>query len=168
MTDAQSLKEFRSAVGDDGLITEPEQLRTYECDGLTNYRVLPSAVLLPKSTEQVQRIVRICHDRRIPFVARGSGTGLSGGSLPVEGGVVIGLSRLNHILEIDIPNGRVVVERGNPQPMSPAAGCILAGNSGHGHVTKKSPRGKPRGFRHDSEADEKDVSLPPAPRRHAA
>ncbi len=110
--DRSVLKEFRSAVGDAGLITEPEQLRTYECDGLTNYRAVPAAVLLPTSTEQVQRIVRICHDRKIPFVARGSGTGLSGGALPVEGGVVIGLSRLNHILEIDIPNGRAVVEPG--------------------------------------------------------
>ena len=75
------LNEFRAIVGAPGLITEPEQLSTYECDGLTMFRVLPLAVLLPTSTAQVQAIVRVCHREKIPFVARGSGTGLSGGAL---------------------------------------------------------------------------------------
>jgi glycolate oxidase len=110
--DTRILDEFRSIVGKDGLITEPEQLHTYECDGLTNYRVLPTAVLLPDTTEEVQGVVRVCHREHIPFVARGSGTGLSGGALPVKGGIVIGLSRLNRILKVDIPNARVVVEPG--------------------------------------------------------
>jgi glycolate oxidase len=106
------LQEFRAVVGPRGLISSPEQLRTYECDGLTNFRVMPSAVFLPRSTEQVQAIVRICHRERIPFVARGSGTGLSGGALPIENGVVISLARMNRILEVDFPNARVVVEPG--------------------------------------------------------
>ncbi len=110
--DARILDHFRAIVGDDGLISQPEQLHTYECDGLTNFRVIPAAVLLPTSTEQVQATVRVCHKERIPFVARGSGTGLSGGALPIENGIVICLARMNRILEIDIPNARVVVEPG--------------------------------------------------------
>jgi glycolate oxidase len=106
------LEEFRSVVGERGLITGHEQLRTYECDCLTNFRVVPAAVLLPSSREQVQDVVRICHREHIPFVARGAGTGISGGALPVEGGVVISLTRLNRILEVDIANARIVVEPG--------------------------------------------------------
>jgi glycolate oxidase len=110
--DARIIQELRAIVGSRGLITSPEELHTYECDGLTNFRVMPLGVLLPESTEQVQSILRVCHRERIPFVARGSGTGLSGGALPVENGIVISLTRMNHILEIDIPNARVVVEPG--------------------------------------------------------
>jgi glycolate oxidase len=110
--DASTLKEFRAIVGERGLITSLEELHTYECDGLTNFRVMPRAVLLPISAEQVQSIVRICHRERIPFVARGSGTGLSGGALPVQNGIVISLARMNRILEIDFPNARAVVEPG--------------------------------------------------------
>jgi glycolate oxidase len=106
------LKEFRAIVGERGLITSSEELHTYECDGLTNFRVMPRAVLLPNSAEQVQSIVRVCHGEKIPFVARGSGTGLSGGALPVENGIVISLARMNRILEIDFPNARAVVEPG--------------------------------------------------------
>ena len=110
--DARILGELRAIVGKDGLIAEPEQLHTYECDGLTNFRVMPLAVVLPTSTEQVQSVVRVCYRERMPFVARGSGTGLSGGALPIKSGIVISLARLNRILEVDIPNGRVVVEPG--------------------------------------------------------
>ena len=77
-----------------------------------NYRVIPSLVVLPESAEQVQQVVKACYKEGIPFVARGSGTGLSGGALPVESGVLIVLTRLRRILEVDIPNGRVVVEPG--------------------------------------------------------
>jgi glycolate oxidase len=73
---------------------------------------MPLAVLLPTSTEEVQGIVRICHRERIPFVARGSGTGLSGGALPVKNGVVVSLARMKRILDIDLPNARVTVEPG--------------------------------------------------------
>ncbi len=109
---ARIIEQLRAVVGDNGLITKPDQLRTYECDGLTNFRVVPAAVVLPTSADHVQEIVRICHRDRIPFVARGSGTGLSGGALPFAGGIVISLARLNRILEVDIPNARVVVEPG--------------------------------------------------------
>src|SRR5947207_6063057 len=106
------LDEFRTIVGGRGLISSPEELHTYECDGLTNFRVMPRAVLLPNSTQQVQAIVRLCHRERIPFVARGSGTGLSGGALPVADGIVISLARMNRIVEVDLANARVVVEPG--------------------------------------------------------
>jgi len=110
--DARIFQELRSVVGAHGLVSSPEELHTYECDGLTNFRVMPLAVLLPSDTHQVQAIVRVCHRERIPFVARGSGTGLSGGALPVENGVVISLARMNRILEVDYANARVVVEPG--------------------------------------------------------
>ncbi len=110
--DAQILEKLRAIVGVRGLITSPEELRTYDSDALTNYRAMPCAVLLPASTEQVQAIVRVCHREKIPFVARGSGTGLSGGALPVENGIVISLTRMNRILEVDLANAQVVVEPG--------------------------------------------------------
>jgi len=110
--DARIFQELRSIVGAHGLVSSPEELHTYECDGLTNFRVMPLAVLLPSETQQVQAIVRVCHRERIPFVARGSGTGLSGGALPVKNGVVISLARMNRILEVDLPNARVIVEPG--------------------------------------------------------
>ena len=105
-------KQFRDIVGSRGLITSAEELRTYECDGLTNFRVMPLGVLLPENSAQVQAILKLCHAEKIPFVARGSGTGLSGGALPIENGIVIALTRMNRILEVDIPNARVVVEPG--------------------------------------------------------
>jgi glycolate oxidase len=110
--DDRLLSELRSIAGPGGVISSLEELRTYDCDGLTNFRVIPRAVLLPESTEQVQSIVRLCHRERIPFVARGSGTGLSGGALPVANGIVISLARMRRILEVDLPNARVVVEPG--------------------------------------------------------
>src|ERR1700733_1840220 len=104
--------QFREIVGPRGLITSAEEFRTYECDGLTNFRVMPLGVLLPENTAQVQALLKLCHTNKTPFVARGSGTGLSGGALPVENGVVISLTRMNRILEIDLPNARVVAEPG--------------------------------------------------------
>src|SRR5256885_7441550 len=93
-------------------IREPEQLRTYECDGLTGRRVVPSLVALPGTVEEVQAVVRLCNELSIPFVARGAGTGLSGGALPVAEGIVILLARLTRILEVDVERGYVVVEPG--------------------------------------------------------
>src|SRR5438552_7982084 len=107
-----TLNELRAIVGERGIISSPEELHTYECDGLANFRVQPGGGLVPTSTEQVQAIVRVCHRERMPFVARGSGTGLSGGALPVENGIVISLARMNRILEVDFPNARVIVEPG--------------------------------------------------------
>src|SRR5262249_40364321 len=91
------------------VIREPEQLRTYECDGLTGRRVVPALVALPADAAQVQAVVRICNDAGVPFVARGAGTGLSGGALPVAEGIVISLARMDRVLAVDIDAGEVVV-----------------------------------------------------------
>ncbi len=112
--DQALLERFRQAVGCGWVLTDPDQLRTYECDGLTGWRAVPLAVVLPSSTEEVVQVVRICHEHGIPFVARGSGTGLSGGALPVEDGIVIGLSRMREVLRLDPNNERVVVQPGVP------------------------------------------------------
>ncbi len=109
---AQILSELLAILGPQGLISTPDEMRTYENDALTNFRVMPEAVVLPTSTEQVQAVLRICHRERIPFVARGSGTGLSGGALPVTGGIVVSLARMKRILEVDFENQRMVVEPG--------------------------------------------------------
>ena len=104
--------ELRRALGPEHVISEPEQLRVYECDGLTGHRAVPELVVLPGSTEEVQIVVRACHREGVPFVARGAGTGLSGGATPVAGGVVVSLARMNRILEIDLDSQRIVVEPG--------------------------------------------------------
>ena len=83
------------------MLHEREALKPYECDGLSAYRRLPLAVVLPDSIEQVQAIMRLCSARGVPVVARGAGTGLSGGALPVEGGVLLSLARFNKIMEVD-------------------------------------------------------------------
>jgi glycolate oxidase len=106
------LRAFQRALGADSVIHEPAQLKTYECDGLTGYRVLPALVVLPRSTRDVQAAVRLCAAHELPFVARGAGTGLSGGAVPQADGVVISLARMNRILEVDIESGRVTVEPG--------------------------------------------------------
>jgi glycolate oxidase len=106
------VEEQRAALGAAHVVTEPEQLRVYECDGLTGHRAIPELVVLPRSTEEVQAVLRACHRERVPFVARGAGTGLSGGATPVAGGVVVSLARMNRILEIDLASQRVVVEPG--------------------------------------------------------
>jgi glycolate oxidase len=106
------LGELSAIVGANGLIVERNQLQTYECDGLTALRTLPAAVVLPRSRDEVQAIVRICAQHLIPFVARGAGTGLSGGALPATGGLVISFARMNRILAVDIANQRVTVEPG--------------------------------------------------------
>ena len=110
--DAALVDELRLALGTEHVITEPEQLRVYECDGLTGHRAVPALVVLPGSTDEVQTVVRACHRDRVPFVARGAGTGLSGGATPMAGGVVVSLARMNRIIEIDLDSRRVVVEPG--------------------------------------------------------
>ena len=109
---AQALQELEAAVGRDGLIIERSQLQTYECDGLTALRTVPSAVVLPRSTAQVQAVVQACARHAIAFVARGAGTGLSGGALPAEGGIVISFARMTQILNVDIVNQRMTVQPG--------------------------------------------------------
>src|SRR5437870_4751928 len=110
--DRAFLDELRQIVGDDGLLQDPLELLTYECDALPHLRESPAAVVLPASASQIQAIVRLCAREGIPFVPRGHGTGLSGGALPVPGGVVIALSSLNRVLNVDVPNQRVTVEPG--------------------------------------------------------
>jgi glycolate oxidase len=99
-------------AGDEHVVTHPHQLRTYESDGLLQYRVAPRAVVLPGSAQEVQQVVRACFESSVPWVARGAGTGLSGGALPHEEGVLIVLSRLRGIVEVDLENQRIVVEPG--------------------------------------------------------
>jgi len=94
------------------VISKREALRPYECDGLTAYRQLPGVVCLPYTVEQVQAVLRLCHQLNVPVVPRGAGTGLSGGALPHEQGVLLGLARLDRIIEIDSLNRCAVVQPG--------------------------------------------------------
>ena len=110
--DQRLLDEFVQILGPSGVLHEPLELLTYECDALPHLRQEPAAVVLPETAAHVQAIVRACHRAGVPFVARGHGTGLSGGALPVEGGIVIALARLNRILDVDLANRRVTVEPG--------------------------------------------------------
>lgn len=96
----------------DRLLRKKGQLMAYESDSLTSYQVHPIAVVIPENQDEVVRTVKTCHEFNIPFVARGSGTSLSGGSLPVEGGIVIALNRLNKIIKVDPENRIAVVEAG--------------------------------------------------------
>ena len=106
------LDELAAIAGERHVVTHPDRLRTYESDGLLQYAVVPSAVVLPGSGEEVRRVVAACHRAGVPWVARGAGSGLSGGALPVADGILIALTRLRRILEVDLPNQRVVVEPG--------------------------------------------------------
>jgi glycolate oxidase len=112
MLSASILAELRDAVGADGLIIERNQLQTYECDALAALRSVPGAVLLARSTAQLQKVIRICARHRIPFVGRGAGTGLSGGAMPDVRGIVISLARMTQILAVDMPNQRITVQPG--------------------------------------------------------
>jgi glycolate dehydrogenase FAD-linked subunit len=98
--------------GPDGVVTDPLQLRTYECDGLTAHRCSPGLVVLPQTASQVAAIVAECARARVPFVARGSGTGLSGGALPRADGVLIVTSRMRRIISVDPASRRAIVEPG--------------------------------------------------------
>jgi len=94
------------------VLADEESLRPYECDGLSAYRQLPLVVVLPDTIEQVQAVMRYCHERDVPVVARGAGTGLSGGALPHENGVLLSLARFNRIVEIDPVNRLARVQPG--------------------------------------------------------
>jgi glycolate oxidase len=104
--------ELAAIVGADWVFTQEHQLRTYESDGLLQYHAVPAAAVLPGSAEEVQAVVAWCARAEVPWVARGAGSGLSGGALPIEDGVLIVLSRMIRILEIDLENARVCVEPG--------------------------------------------------------
>jgi glycolate oxidase len=99
-------------VGRDAFITSPEGRLTYECDMHTFYKGQPDAVVLPASREQVVAVVRACLEARVPIVPRGSGTGLIGGAMASQGGVMIGMNRMSRVLEVDLPNRCATVEPG--------------------------------------------------------
>src|SRR4051812_42232770 len=138
------LDSLRGIVGADGLVTDPQRLVVYECDAYTLEKMLPHGVVLPKTTEEVSEVVKLCAEMKLPIIPRGAGTSLSGAVLAVEGGVMIGLSRMNKILSIDFRNRRALVEAGcvnaavtkaaqgrgllyAPDPSSQTA-CTIGGN----------------------------------------
>ncbi len=92
---------FRGFLDDECVVDQPTSLATYECDGLSAYREQPLLVLLPESVGQVQQILRVCHEQRVPVVGRGAGTSLSGGALPHAEGVLLSLAKMNRILAVD-------------------------------------------------------------------
>src|SRR5437667_993941 len=150
------LADLRGIVGTDGVIDRPEALLVYECDGYTLERAAPEVVVLPRTPAEVAAVLRLLAAERIPFVPRGAGTGLSGGTLPVEAPVMVGTSRLSAIEAIDVANRRIVAQAGvvnqwvtnavrahglcyAPDPSSQPA-CTIGGNiaenSGGPHTLK--------------------------------
>src|SRR3989338_3552436 len=149
-------RELTALLGKGSVLSEPEELLVYESDGLTLLRALADFVVFPTSAEQVSAVVRLANREGLPFVARGAGTGLSGGCLPAQGGIVLSLMRMNRVLEVDYDNQLAVVEPGlvnlhlswrvgprgyyyAPDPSSQQA-CTLGGNiannSGGPHTLK--------------------------------
>jgi glycolate oxidase len=124
---AQLTADCRSRLKSAQVLTEPAQLRTYECDGLSSYRSTPGLVILAESTEEVAYVVGRCAELGVPFVARGSGTGLSGGALPRTDGVLVVTARLNRIIDVDAADERAIVEPG----VVNAHLTIAAGPLGH-------------------------------------
>jgi glycolate oxidase len=108
MSLADWLSALRRLFPADRIVTDAAELTSYESDALTAYRVRPGAVVFPESQEEVIETVKVCHRFNVPFVARGSGTSLSGGSLPIKDGLLIALNRMNHILRVD-PHERIAV-----------------------------------------------------------
>ncbi|MEU6083109.1 FAD-linked oxidase C-terminal domain-containing protein [Streptomyces sp. NPDC047108] len=119
--------KFEDALGPGAVLHDPLELRTYECDGLTGFREVPALVLLPSTTEEVAVAVSLCAAEGIPFVARGAGTGLSGGAVPVARGVVISLARMRRVLDFDAEDRRMVLQPGvtNAEISQLAAPCGL-------------------------------------------
>lgn len=106
------IEELVRILGRERVLADYEELLVYECDGLTINKALPDVVVLPETTEEVQAIVRLAGRMRVPFVARGAGTGLSGGALPLKGGILLSLVRMNRIVAVDAANLRAVVQPG--------------------------------------------------------
>ena len=150
------LNDLRSIVGQDGVLSELDDLLVYECDAYTLEKKLPNAVALPRSTEEVVAIVNLCIKHNLSFIPRGAGTSLSGAVLAVDGGVMVALTRMNKVLSVDFRNRRAFVEAGcvnawvtqavkskgffyAPDPSSQSA-CTIGGNiamnSGGPHTLK--------------------------------
>lgn len=105
-------KELQIILGKDAVVQRKEELITYECDALTEYRQRPALAVFPKTTEQVAEVVKFCYENDISWVARGAGTGISGGALPVDDSLLIVTTRMRQILEIDYDNQRITVQPG--------------------------------------------------------
>jgi len=150
------INDLEQLIGAEAVISDEEGRRAFEADALTAYRRVPLAVVLPSSTEEVAKVLKYCHQNRIKVVPRGAGTSLCGGALPAEDAVVIGISRMNRVLEVDTANRTIAVETGitnlaitaavepdgffyAPDPSSQLA-CTLGGNlamnSGGAHCLK--------------------------------
>src|SRR5437660_1645572 len=115
LTDSRKLelrRELETIVGRGAVLSDPDELMVYESDGLTLFRALADFVVFPTSAQHVSAVVKLANRENLPFVARGAGTGLSGGCLPAEGGIVISLMRMNKVLEVDYENQIAVVEPG--------------------------------------------------------
>src|SRR2546429_2266933 len=111
-TAPQLVEQLRAIVGEEGVLSKPEELLVYECDAYTLEKSRPNVVVLPRSTEEVVAIVKLCAKHEVPFIPRGAGTSLSGAVLAVTGGVMITLSRMNRIVSVDHRNRRALVEAG--------------------------------------------------------
>lgn len=98
--------------GPRSILYKKEDLLSYDCDGFTIHKAMPKAVVFPRNTEEVASVVKYCHDNNLPFLARGAGTGLSGGAIPLNGEVIISLVRMKKLLHVDTENRRAVVEPG--------------------------------------------------------
>ena len=109
---ADIVAALRKLLPGERVIDSADERRAYERDGLSAYRQMPMVVVLPSTVAQVAHVLRFCRDQRIKVVPRGAGTSLSGGALPLEDGVLLGMSRFNRILDIDIPNRCAVVQPG--------------------------------------------------------
>ena len=113
MTDfVQFAEHLRQLLGEGEVVTDHERLRTFECDGLAHFRVCPAIVVLPQSGDEVKAVVGACVAQGVPYVARGSGTGLSGGALPRADGVLIVTTKMRSVVEVDVTNQRATVEPG--------------------------------------------------------
>ncbi len=106
------ISELKRTLPAESVLHDIEDVRPFECDGLSVYRQLPMVVVLPETVEEVQRIVRLCHEHKVPVVARGAGTGLSGGALPLENGVLLSLAKFKRIIGIDVENAMATVQPG--------------------------------------------------------
>src|SRR5205809_7569405 len=106
------LHDLQRMVGSENVIFNAEELLVYECDAYTLEKHLPTVVVLPQTVEQVVAVVKLCAERNLPIIPRGAGTSLSGTVLAVDGGVMIVLTRMTKILEVDYRNRRVLVEAG--------------------------------------------------------
>src|SRR5919106_2422528 len=98
------VRELQRIVGGDGVVDSVEGRMVYECDMHTFYKGMPDVVVLPRTTEHVREVVRLCRREKVAVVPRGSGTGLIGGAMASHGGVMVSMTRMNAILEIDLPN----------------------------------------------------------------